>query len=373
MSVPMNMPADPYLLALCSLPLLGPVTQRRLIRAFGSPEKVFRAPAAELSRVEGVSTKRAGSIAGYDRWDALKKGIERVRAQGTRIVTFDDAGQDSGYPEALRALGEDAPLVLYIKGEVIEEDRFAVAMVGSRTPTPYGKNAAETLSEGLAGMGLTVVSGLARGIDTAAHIAAVRTGGRSMAVLGAGMDVPYPPENRGLLERLTHSGAVITEFPPGTPPLRENFPRRNRLISGLSLGVLVVEAAEKSGALITAEHALEQGKEVFAVPGNITSAVSEGTNRLIRQGARMVGRAEDVLEELAPQLRGFVRREAHRPPVELTDPERAVCDIMTREPRHVDDIGRASGLSAPAVLSVLLSLELKGAVRQTEGKRFHLV
>jgi DNA processing protein len=184
--------------------------------------------------------------------------------------------------------------------------------------------------------------------------------------------VVYPPENRGLMERIAASGAVISEFPPGTPPLRENFPRRNRLISGLSLGVMVVEAAPRSGSLITAKHALEQGKEVFAVPGSIISETSAGTNDLLKQGAKLVTSAEDVLGELAPVLKGFIKSSVQAPAPELTGQERSLCDILSGEPVHVDEISRRSGSQVSEVLATLLGLELKGGIRQMEGKRFYL-
>ncbi|MDP2279850.1 MAG: DNA-processing protein DprA, partial [Nitrospirota bacterium] len=243
--------------------------------------------------------------------------------------------------------------------------------VGSRKYSPYGKLAAEKLSSELSSMGFTIVSGMARGIDTLAHTAAINSGGRSIAVLGSGIDVPYPPENRGLMEKLSGSGYVISEFPPGTPPERENFPKRNRIISGLSLGVLVVEATADSGSLITASCALEQGKEVFAVPGNINSANSKGTNDLIKKGAKLVQNAEDVIEELAPVLKGYIRTR-EKANIELSVEEKRLCDIMTAEPKHVDMLSRESKMPAQKVLGILLSLELNGIAKQAEGKKFFL-
>ena len=292
--------------------------------------------------------------------------LKKLDATRIKIVTF----SNKDYPETLKNI-EDAPIVLYIKGTIQKEDRYAVAVVGSRKYSPYGKLAAEKLSSELSSMGFTIVSGMARGIDTLAHTAAINSGGRSIAVLGSGIDVPYPPENRGLMEKLSDSGYVISEFPPGTLPERENFPKRNRIISGLSLGVLVVEATADSGSLITASCALEQGKEVFAVPGNINSVNSNGTNELIKKGAKLVQSAEDVIEELAPILKGYIRTR-EKANIELSVEEKRLCDIMTAEPKHVDMLSRESKMPAQKVLGILLSLELNGIAKQAEGKKFFL-
>lgn len=343
------------------------MTVRRLLAAFGSAEAVLKAGVRELSAVEGVGSSRAKAIKDFKGREGLEKKVDALMSKGITVAALGSPD----YPGPLKDLA-DAPLVVYIKGAPIAEDRYAMAVVGSRKPTPYGLSVTETIVSELSSMGFTVVSGLARGIDTAAHVASVKDGGRGIAVLGSGIDVPYPPENKGLLERISSSGYVISEFPPETPPNRENFPRRNRLISGLSLGVLVVEAAADSGALITADCALRQGKEVFSVPGNINSAVSSGTNELIKQGAKPVLGARDILEELAPVLKGFIKcREKVRPPV--SDEEKALLSAIGLEPRHIDDISREAGVTARKALAVLLSLELKGVVRQSEGKRFHLV
>lgn len=362
-----------WLAALCASPHLGPVTTRKLISAFGSAEAVFKAPLARLQSVEGIGAKRAEGIAsGRKEADALARKLEDLHKQGVRLVAH---GAD-GYPDALNVLGDDAPLVLYIKGKMSESDRVALAIVGSRNHSADGKVAAEQIATELGRIGFTVVSGMARGIDTVAHRGCLAGGGRSIAVLGCGVDVAYPPENLGLMQRLAENGAVISEFAPGTPPMPENFPRRNRLISGLSLGVLVVEAALKSGSLITARYALEQGKEVFAVPGSIRAKSSQGTNELIKQGAKMVTSSEDIVAELAPELKAYLeehRRSAGDMRASLADDERAVCEKMGGQPMHVDEIVRACGLPIAKALSILLQLELKGVVKQSEGKKFHLV
>jgi DNA processing protein len=295
---------------------------------------------------------------------------------GVSVLTFGDRD----YPAPLRQI-DDSPILLYMKGRFIPEDKYAIGIVGSRNSSPYGREAAWKLSWDLASRGLTIVSGMARGIDTTAHKGALKAGGRSLAVLGCGIDTAYPPENKELMDILSEKGAVISEFPLGTPPARENFPRRNRLISGLSLGVMVVEAAAGSGSLITAEYALEQGKEVFAVPGPITAANSVGPNGLIKRGARLVQKADDVLVELAPLLRGFLKADmpgksaatpSDPPGLEINEQEKAICKALCSEPRHIDLISRETGLAPQDLLGLLLGLELKGLVRQAEGKRFYI-
>lgn len=359
--------SDPkFWIALSDVPDIGPVTAKKLLAIYKKPEAVFKAPYKELANIRGIGPAKAKNIKGYSEWGKIDTQLKKLDANGIKIVTF----SNKDYPEMLKNI-EDAPIVLYIKGTIQKEDRYAVAIVGSRKYSSYGKLAAEKLSSELSSMGFTIVSGMARGIDTLAHTAAINSGGRSIAVMGSGIDMPYPPENRGLMEKLAASGCVISEFPPGTPPERENFPKRNRLISGLSLGVLVVEATADSGSLITASCALEQGKEVFAVPGNINSANSKGTNALIKKGAKLVQSAEDVIEELAPVLKGYIRTR-EKANIELPVEEKRLCDIMTAEPKHVDMLSRESKMPAQKVLGILLSLELKGIVKQAEGKKFFL-
>lgn len=359
--------SDPkFWIALSDVPDIGPVTAKKLLAIYKKPEAVFKAPYKELANIHGIGPAKAKNIRGYSEWGKIDAQLKKLDATGIKIVTF----SNKDYPETLKNI-EDAPIVLYIKGTIQKEDRYAVAVVGSRKYSSYGKLAAEKLSSELSSMGFTIVSGMARGIDTLAHTAAINSGGRSIAVLGSGIDVPYPPENRGLMEKLPDSGYVISEFPPGTPPERENFPKRNRIISGLSLGVLVVEATADSGSLITANCALEQGKEVFAVPGNINSVNSKGTNDLIKKGAKLVQSAEDVIEELAPILKGYIRTR-EKANIELSVEEKRLCDIMTAEPKHVDMLSRESKMPAQKVLGILLSLELNGIAKQAEGKKFFL-
>ncbi|GAB4424003.1 MAG: DNA-processing protein DprA [Thermodesulfovibrionales bacterium] len=357
-------------IALSMVAEIGHVTYRKLLSIYGSPEAVFDAPLKELSGIDGVGERKARNIKDFSGWDDVRRQLAELNQMGVNVVSYNSPE----YPQMLRQI-ENAPIILYVKGTIMDEDRFAIAIVGSRKPTTYGRLIAERLSSELSGSGFTIVSGMARGIDTIAHISSIRSGGRTIAVLGSGMDMPYPPENRGLMERITTSGYVITEFPLGTRPVKENFPVRNRLISGLSLGVLVVEAAGDSGSLITANYALEQNREVFAVPGNINSLNSAGTNELIKRGAKLIQKPDDIIEELAPVLKGFVRtmrtgRGDHA--LEMTDEEKRLCDILSGEPKHIDIISRELSMPPSKSLTLLLNLELKGVVRQTEGKRFYL-
>ncbi|OGW37782.1 MAG: DNA protecting protein DprA [Nitrospirae bacterium RBG_13_39_12] len=355
-----------YSIALTMLPEIGPIGARKLLSVFGTPEKIFNSEVDALIAVDGIGINRAKNIKEFSSWNEIENKIKSLEKNCIKAVGFDE----SLYPELLRETG-DAPVVLYIKGDIHPQDRYSIAIVGSRKPTHYGTSVAENISEELASMGFTIVSGMARGIDALSHKGALRAGCRTLAVLGSGLDVPYPPENKGLMDKISNSGCVISEFPPGTPPDKENFPRRNRLISGLSLGTLVIEATSDSGSLITAKYALEQGREVFAVPGNITSPTSEGTNELIKKGAILTRKAEDIVRELAPVLKGFIRSR-DKPKIEVTEEEGRLCNLLSGEPKQIDIISRESNLPTSKVLGILLGLELKGAVKQTTGKRFYL-
>lgn len=361
------------------VPEIGNASFRRLLSVFGRPEAVFDSPEDKLASVPGIGERKARNIINFSGWKDVEKQLELLCREDAHVVTCDSPA----YPALLGQI-DDAPAILFVKGKIEDEDRFAIAIVGSRKTTSYGRLVAERLSSDLAGAGFTVVSGMARGIDTVAHMGSMQSGGRTIAVLGSGLDRAYPPENRGLMKRIAGSGYIVSEFPFGTGPNRENFPQRNRLISGLSLGVVVVEAAAGSGALITARCALEQNREVFAVPANINSPTSAGTNELIRSGAKLIQKSDDIIEELAPMLKGYVgaarrvkgsRGEARSilASVELTDEEKRLCDILTGEPVHIDALSRELSLSPARALALLLDLELKGVVRQTEGKRFYLV
>jgi DNA processing protein len=271
--------------ALTLVPGVGSVLFKRLVEAFGSPEGVLKASPRDLNRIEGIGPKVIASLRGFDWKSAAEKELISLEKIGARLLTW----EEEEYPPNLKQI-YDPPPVIYIMGEVAPQDQRAVAIVGSRYPTTYGRMAAERISFGLGKLGVTVVSGLARGVDASAHQGALASGGRKIGVLGCGIDIIYPPENRDLGDRVSSQGAVISEFPLKTPPDSDHFPIRNRIISGISLGVVVVEATLRSGSLITARFALEQGREVYALPGNVDSARSEGTNRLIKQGAKLVMR-----------------------------------------------------------------------------------
>lgn len=357
-----------YWLALNFLPDIGPVIARRLISIFGSPENIFRASINELRRVENIGENRAKSVANFKRWDKVQAEIENTLKNNARVIALDD----KTYPEGLKRIS-DAPLVLYVKGDLKDDDKYAIAIVGSRTPTAYGIKTADEISHKLSSYGLTIVSGMARGIDAISHKGALKTKGRTIAVLGSGIDVPYPLENKGLMNAVASSGAVISEFPLGTKPNKENFPRRNRIISALSLGVVVIEAAVDSGSLITVNYALEQGKEIFAVPGNITSRNSKGTNNLIKNGAKLIESPEEIIDELRPQIKGILKEQklvSKKTLPEMTDDEKALYGCLDNEPKHIDAIIRETKMSSSRALSVLLNLELKGVVTQADGKRF---
>jgi DNA processing protein len=356
-----------YWIGLSFVPEVGPLLSKKLLASFGSPEAVFRADLNDLLSVDGMTRERAENIRSFNKWDITEKALKSTRDSDITVIGYDN----SHYPEPLRHVA-DAPVVLYRRGDYHPDDRFAIAIVGSRRLSEYGEGVTLRISNELSRAGFTIISGMARGIDTLSHRSALAAGGRTIAVFGSGPDVCYPAENRGLMQKIISSGCVLSEFAPGTEPRKEHFPRRNRLISGLSLGVLVIEATVKSGALITAQYALEQNKEVFAVPGRITSKNSEGTNRLIKQGARIVLDTEDIIEELAPMLRGFISRRADVKQA-ISEEESRLCNNLCREPKHIDILSRETGMPAHAILNTLLSLELKGIARQSQGKRFYLV
>jgi len=355
-----------YWIALTLLTDIGPVRARKLLARFGTPEGIFRADLQQICSVDGVGMKKALRIKGFASWDLVSEQIQSLENKAIRVICLNDPE----YPKLLRET-EDSPFVLYVKGSFEAQDRYAIAIVGSRKPTHYGIAVTERISQELSCKGFTIVSGMARGIDSIAHRGALRAGGRTIAVLGSGLDIPYPPEHKNLFHDITESGCVVSEFPPGMLPLKENFPRRNRIISGLSTGVLVVEAERKSGTLITAEYALEQNREIFAIPGNVTSSHSAGTNTLIKKGAILVRNADDIVEELAPIVEGFIKlKDMIRP--DITETEQELCHLLSSEPKQVDIISRESGLPTSRVLGILLGLELKGTVRQITGKRFYL-
>ncbi|MFQ6112630.1 MAG: DNA-processing protein DprA [bacterium] len=354
------------ILRLLSIPGIGPSRIRALIGRFRTTSDVFQVSVDELSSVDGIDQKTARSIKSSDASNFVKEQLKKLKECGAKMITF----WDEQYPEQLKNI-YDPPAVLFVRGSFKREDNCSIGIVGTRQPSNYGKLATEKIATGLARRGLTIVSGLAYGIDTLAHIYALKGGSRTIAVLGSGVDVIYPGKNRKLSERIISNGAIVSEFPLGTEPEWKNFPRRNRIICGLSLGTVVIEAGEKSGALITAAMALDQNREVFAVPGNIDSPKSYGTNELIKQGAKLVSSAEDIIDELLPKLKSYLDKK--KPEVNeavLTAEEKVLLKHLSHEPKHVDAIALESGKPTSQVLSILLSLELKDVIKQLSGKMF---
>jgi len=353
-----------YWVALTLAPGVGSILFKRLLQVFSNPEGVFRASLKDLQQVEGLGAKVAAAIKRFDWKPLAEKEINLSEKKGIRLITW----EDTDYPPNLKQIYDPPPL-LYARGELSPKDQMAVAVVGSRNPTTYGQSAAERLAMGLGRKGVTVISGLARGVDSWAHRGALAAGGRTIGVLGCGLDVVYPPENLELYNRVAAQGAIISEFPLGTPPDSDHFPIRNRVISGLSLGVAVVEATLRSGSLITARLALDQGRDVYAVPGNVDSARSEGTNRLIKEGAKLVTRAEDILEEILHLSQPIASAPLPSPP-KLAEDEARVFSVLGPEARHIDQLICQTGFSSAKVSAILLSLELAGHVKQLPGMKF---
>lgn len=355
---------------------LGVRGAHKLVERLGGARAVYRATLTELEGC-GLGARVAREISAQAGLKEAETQAEAAAAAGYQILVYDD----ESYPPLLKQIA-DPPLVLYVWGDVKVLSRLAVAMVGARRPSAYGSSVAHRLARELAERQLVIVSGLARGIDSACHRGALEAKGKTVAVLGSGLDVVYPREHKKLAEQVAASGAVISEFPPGTAPTPENFPIRNRIISGLSLGTVIVEAAEYSGSLITARLALEQDREVFAVPGNITSAQSFGPNHLIKQGAKLVDQWIDVIEEFSPEVRRQLLPAADQPedgaPAKpslfeqsLTSEQKAVFDALRADQAlFVDSICGSVELPQPRVLAALLELEMNGLVRQLPGMNF---
>lgn len=356
-------------LALYMIPGLGNRIFKNLLDKFGSPEAVFEADLPELVNVEGVRKELAHRIVKRESSINPEEELRKVEACNARIITF----MDPSYPMVLKEI-HHPPMVLYIKGKDIPGNQTFVAVVGSRNATHYGLRTAEKIGFGLARLRAGVVSGLAKGIDSAAHTGCMRGGGFTIAVIGTGIDVVYPPTNKKLMDQVIESGCVISEFPIHTPPEAKNFPIRNRIISGLSKGVAVVEATRNSGSLITASFALDQGRDVFAVPGSIDSFKSTGTHFLIKQGAKLIEKADDILEEFgfggSHAKEGAVLRSNLDSLPDMTESEKKIYEVVGDYPIHIDEIVRIAGMDAGQVSSILMEMELRGIVRQLLGKMF---
>jgi DNA processing protein len=360
-------------LLLGMVPGVGPRVRKSLVEHFGSAANVLAAAVSDLRSVPGVGTKLGRAIAEARREIDVAAELELCRQNGVDLLV---ASQPE-YPQQLRTI-YDPPGVLFVRGQVLPQDGLAVAIVGTRHATPYGLAQAERLASGLARAGYTIVSGLARGIDAAAHRGALKAGARTLAVLGSGVLNIYPPEHVQLAQEVIAQGAVLSENPPRSPPLAGAFPQRNRIVTGMSLGVIVVEAADRSGALISARHAMEQGREVFAVPGRVDSRMSKGCHRLIRDGAKLVETVDDVLEELGPLAAptqaaatgdGESREIRHPVELQLNEPEQAVLAVIGDENITIDEVVVASGLPVQNVLSILSVLEMRRLIRRTSGSQ----
>src|SRR5213596_2199289 len=355
-------------IALNMLPTVGPVRLRKLIQVFGTPERVLTAKRGELRAVEGIGGEVADQIAAWQSTLDLAAELNRIRDFGATVITQ----ESPSYPKSLREI-HAPPIVLYVWGELSERDHHAIGIIGARRTTHYGTESAKKLAYQLAYAGLTVISGLARGIDTSAHQGALAAKGRTIAVIGSGMSKLYPPENRALAEKICNgSGAVVSEFSMEIEPDRQTFPMRNRIISGWSHGILVVEAGVNSGALITASQALDQGRAVYAVPGHINAPSAIGSNRLIQQGAKLVMDANDILDDLQillPETKPSPQAAA-RPLPPLSDEERRVYEAIEATETPIDEIATKSNLPSSTVSSTLLGLELKRLVKQLPGKYF---
>ncbi len=351
------------------IPGVGSISFLRLVKFFGSPSAVLNAELKELLNVRGITPAISKSIVDYRDTIDPERELDLIERNGCRVIKI----EDEEYPAGLKAI-YDPPPIIYIKGSLISDDYQSISIVGSRKASAYGKSVAENISKELALMGFTIISGMAHGIDTFAHNSALNAGGRTIAVTGNGLDIIYPPGNERLYERIINSGAVISEFPMGTEPKKENFPIRNRIISGLSLGTLVVEASVHSGALITASYALEQGKEVFAIPGPIFSETSKGTNNLIKQGAKLVESVDDILNELSLSIpdnkREYLRDDDKIMETQLSEEEYKIWKAIDYTPIHIDDITRQTNLPTSVVSAMLVILELKGLIQQQAGKMF---
>ncbi len=341
---------------------IGAVRLRNLIQHFGDVETAWHASPQEM-RAAGLGPKLIETMQQVRAGVSLELVWERVHSLGIQVLTW----EDEAYPRRLKEIDQPPP-VLYLRDNLQPEDEWAVAIVGTRGITAYGRQVTAEIASVLARRGVTVISGLARGVDAEAHKAALNAGGRTLAVLGSGVDQIYPPEHRQLADQIIASGALMSDYAPGTPPDGVNFPPRNRIISGLSMAVIVIEAGERSGALITAEFAADQGREVFAVPGNINAPKSVGCNRLIHQGARPLLTPEDVLESL--DLASFQQQRVARAVLPKDEVEARLLSVLTREPMHVDDIRARVDMPIEKVSATLALMELKGMVRQLGGMNF---
>jgi len=357
-------------------PEIGSRRGKSLLERFKTPKAILEASLEDIGEVENIGRGVARKIVEGRKKIDLDRQIKLIERNNLKLIPLNS----EFYPSNLKSIF-DPPLLLFVKGEMLPQDYFSIAIVGTRLASFYGRTMAEKLSRELTEKGFTIVSGGARGIDTCSHQAALRAKGRTLVVLGCGLDIAYPPENKKLFEEISEKGALISEFPLATRPDKGNFPMRNRIISGLSLGVVVIEAPHKSGALITVTHANEQGREVFSVPGHADSFASRGTNQLLREGAKLVENADDIIEELEPILKSKIKELKGNEPEavqkkqilikpELSEEEAKLYDLLSLGPLDLDDIIAKGQLSVSATSAVLTTLELKKLVKQSTGKIF---
>lgn len=361
-----------YLIALSRVRGIGEVLIKNLFSRFGSAKEIFAASKKDLRQVQGISERHIEAIKSFSDWPDVEEELNKIDKHKVRLLSL----KDSEYPESLSQI-YNPPSFVYITGEILRSDKNSIAIVGTRLPNKYGRKVTEALAGELASMGITVVSGLARGVDSIAQAEALKRGGRTIGVLGCGLDVVYPPENVKLYKQVSENGAVVSEFGLGTPPISHNFPQRNRIISGISLGVIVVQASEKSGSLISASFALDQNKEVFAVPGNIDNKLSRGSNWLIKKGAKLVETVDDVLLEFEAfanlKSSGLFEEERTQKVLDkLSQNQKEVYSVLSSEPQHIDDIHKKTGIESANLLSILLTLELNDYVQQLPGKIFQI-
>ncbi len=345
-----------YWVGFSLIPGIGRVRFAQLENYFGSLENAWKATRADLKH-GGLDSSAINAVDSWRRKISLEAEMEKLGRYGVKVVTW----HDPDYPSRLKEI-YDYPPILYVRGSLLPADEWCLAVVGTRRATVYGRQVTEEIVADLAQNKITIVSGLARGIDSVAHRSALEAGGRTIAVFACGLDIVYPAENASLARSIIQQGALISEYPLGTKPRADNFPRRNRIMSGLSLGVLVIEAGETSGAMITARLALEQNREVFAIPGSILSPVSNGTNHLIQEGAKLVRNYTDILEEL--NLTAVAHQMEIREVIPATDTESLLLKQLSAEPTHIDEVCRSSGLPVSTVSSTLTMMELKGLVKQ---------
>lgn len=352
--------------------LKGIATRKKaeLLRLFNSPAEIYKADAIELAKTGVLNRDNITAVLSKEYRDTVDRTIEEIDKKNINVISLNS----STYPELLKNIC-DPPICLYVKGKLYA-DELSIAVVGSRRASGYGITVAKKISGELAQSNICVISGMARGIDTAAHVGALSVKGRTIAVLGCGIDLVYPPENKKLMEQIIEYGAVISEYPPGVEPAPHHFPVRNRIVSGMSVGVLVVEAGEKSGSLITAQLALEQGRDVYALPGNVISINSKGTNKLIQDGAKLVTSVQDILDELH-WYKNFNTKNVHfennsKINSSLNNDEKDVFELLSFESLYIDEIQKKLSINMPLLHSILLSLEMKGLIKRDPGGKYRI-